>query len=63
MSEPITVSVAYAVGSRVTIHAIGHPGIVEEISIGRHGTSYRVAWWWEGKRQSEWVNDTELEAK
>ena len=53
-------SVPHALGAKVIVKAIDQAGIVDEISIGHNGMSYRISYWWEGKRFSEWMNAEEI---
>ena len=45
----------------VKIKETGTKALVEEISIGIYGTSFRIAYWNNGERYSVWVNELEIE--
>ena len=54
------ITIEHRLLSSVIIKAVSLPGIVEEISLGINGISYRVGYWNNGERYSTWVNENEI---
>lgn len=57
----MTVDFKYGVGDVVMIKALSMQGHVDAMSVDRLGLMYRVVWWWECKRNTEWLYDWEIE--
>lgn len=53
----------YEVGDPVTIVPIGEPGHVTACMRSIEGVEYEVAYWFEGKRQKEFLRAYDLEAR
>lgn len=59
-----TVKFAHNIGDRVMITALEKcEGIVESLTHCVDGQSYRIAWWHNGRRHSEWIRADEITAK
>ncbi len=56
-----TESFAFDLYDEVQLLDINRPGKVTGISIDRFGTQYRVLFWHESARRSEWVDEQEIE--
>lgn len=59
----MNVTFDYALGDIVLLKEIGITGIVESLVLAQQGKQYRVAFWYNGKRESELVYGSEIEAK
>lgn len=53
----------FGVGASVTVKAIAVPAIVDAVMFTTGGSEYRVVYWWDGGRRSQWVYGSELEAR
>lgn len=53
----------FAVGERVTVVPLDTPAIVDAAMFTTGGAEYRVAYWWDGSRRSQWVYATELKGR
>lgn len=53
----------FTIGQRVTIIEIKRPGIVTGMSFDEVGRQIRVAYWNDGKRCTDWMYETEVEAQ
>lgn len=53
----------FGIGAKVTIKAISVPGIVDAVMSTTGGSEYRVVYWWNGGRLSQWVYASELEVR
>lgn len=52
--------ITFKLHTYVNIIALDIKALIEEISIGVNGISYRVAYWNNGERYSYWVDGTEI---
>ncbi len=57
-----TADLAFNFGQRVEIHEPGHKGNISSITLDREGIQYKVDYWFDGVRNSVWVNSYELSA-
>jgi len=58
---PHTVKFKYASGDKVRLIGLAIPGTVLSALTDSEGLQYRVIWWWEGTRRSEWLHEFEIE--
>lgn len=55
---------AYAPEDAVVIKELNCPAMVEAVSCGLgRGKEYRISFWSDGKRNTEWVNEQEIGPK
>lgn len=47
-------------GQRVQLIDIDRPGLVTGVMRDSDSTQYRVVWWWDGVRRSEWLHGAEF---
>lgn len=57
-----SVKFAYGLEERVTVRAIGMPGVVDSLSLDSRGPMFRVVYWNDGERHSEWMYEWEIGA-
>jgi len=50
----------FRLGKRVTILAIETKAVIYAIMLSRGQTEYRVIYWFDGERRSEWLYEDEL---
>jgi hypothetical protein len=55
------VEFAYSVGQKVKVVPLALPGYVEALCLDNQGLTYKVVYWSEGKRESQWLYDWEIE--
>jgi hypothetical protein len=55
-----TVKFKYAAGDKVRLIGVDLPGTVLSALIDSEGPQYRVVWWWNGTRRSEWLHEFEI---
>lgn len=55
-----TVEFAYKPGDKVQLIALKLPGNITGVLADSDGVQYRVVWWWDGTRRSEWLNPFEI---
>lgn len=63
MNRPINYCFEYDLRQRVTIVELDRPGIVDAIGVFDSGVQYRIVYWNNGERKSEWMYPIELELK
>jgi len=51
----------FNIGDGVMIHAIETQGLVDGMSVDKLGIQYRVVYWNQGRRYSEWVYSGEID--
>jgi hypothetical protein len=49
-------------GDSVTLIALKLPGHVSGVLRDSDGAQYRVVWWWDGQRRTEWLYGHEIES-
>lgn len=52
----------YSVGDRVMLIEIDRPGVVTSLIRDNDGLQYRIVWWDNGSRKSEWLHSFEIRA-
>lgn len=57
------VTYEYGLSDKVTIRAVDMPGRVDSLSTSEGGHTYRVVYWNDGKRYSEWMYGWEIEKR
>jgi hypothetical protein len=50
----------YEIGQTVTIKALKVEGIVNAVTKDKDGLCYAIIYWWDGKRNREWLLEIEL---
>ena len=50
----------FSVGAAVIVKALSVPAIVDAVMFTTGGSEYRVVYWWDGARRSQWVYAAEL---
>jgi len=58
---PTTIVYLYSIGQEVTVAPIGMIGHVDALMRDTDGIQYRVVYWNDGQRYSQWVYEWELE--
>jgi hypothetical protein len=58
-----TRSFVFALNEKVTLLDIKRPGVVTGISLDCLGIQYRVVYWNDSQRRTEWVFEWEIEAR
>ena len=57
-----TVHFAFGVPERVIVNEVGAKGVVTGLEAGMRGAKrYRVVWWLDGKRNEEWLWESEIQ--
>ena len=56
----MTITTPFSLGDIVMLTFINRPGIINGIRIDNLGIQYRVCYWFDGCRKSEWVYDSEI---
>lgn len=51
---------SYGAGDKVRLLGLNLPGTVLAALIDSEGLQYRVVWWWDGQRRSEWLHEFEI---
>jgi hypothetical protein len=54
------VTFKYSIGDKVHLSQIDRPGVVSALLQDSESNQYRVIWWWDGVRRSEWLYEFEL---
>jgi hypothetical protein len=62
-AEVTKVAFFFSLGDRVTLSEIGQPGVVTGLLHEQLGDQYRVTWWNNGERKTEWLFGHELAAR
>jgi hypothetical protein len=59
-AKPLAVFFDYRPGGTVQLLGLKIPGTVTGCLVDSDGLQYRVVWWWDGLRHSEWLFDFEI---
>lgn len=59
----VAIEFAFKLGERVLIQEIGRCGVVDSLLVDSLGPQFRVAYWNDGIRKSEWLYAWELESR
>lgn len=59
----MTYEFEFGVGASVNVKALSVPAIVDAAMYTTGGSEYRVVYWWDGGRRSQWVYASELEVR
>ncbi len=56
----MTVEFKYETGQKVIIKALNIKGIVNAVTKDKDGLCYAIIYWWDGRRNREWILEIEL---
>jgi hypothetical protein len=59
-ASEMNVTFVHKPGDTVQLAALKIPGVVTGCLVDSDGCQYRVVWWWDGTRRSEWLYGYEL---
>lgn len=57
---PATYEFKFHVGQELRLREIDVPARVDAVMVSGEATEYRVVYWWDGARRSQWVYEHEL---